>query len=70
MKKSDFLDMVKDTEKNQLGLDFDGVIYKNSKGFHDGTMYDGPIDGATESLKHLNYKYKVETIVVKIVDVN
>tara|TARA_Y100001963_G_C6774789_1_gene446798 strand:- start:1435 stop:1830 length:396 start_codon:yes stop_codon:yes gene_type:complete len=54
MKKSDFLDMVKDTEKNQLGLDFDGVIYKNSKGFHDGTMYDEPLDGAIESIKHLN----------------
>ena len=46
--------MVKDTEKNQLGLDFDGVIYKNSKGFHDGTMYDEPLDDAIESLKYLN----------------
>ena len=54
MKKSEFLDMVKDTEKNQLGLDFDGVIYKNSKGFHDGTMYDEPLDGAIKSLKYVN----------------
>mgnify|MGYP003111511519 CR=1 FL=1 len=54
MKKSDFLDMVKTTEKNQLGLDFDGVIHKNSKGFHDGTIYDDPIDGAIEGVKYLN----------------
>ena len=54
MKKNKFLEMVKDTEKNQLGLDFDGVIYKNSKGFHDGTMYDEPLDDAIESLKYLN----------------
>jgi ribonucleotide monophosphatase NagD (HAD superfamily) len=54
MEKNDFLNMVKDTEKNQLGLDFDGVIYKNSKGFHDGTMYDEPLNGAIESLKYLN----------------
>ena len=42
---NDFLDMVKDTEKSQLGLDFDGVIHKNSKGFHDGTIYDEPLEG-------------------------
>ncbi len=54
MKKNKFLEMVKDNEKKKLGLDLDGVIYKNSKGFHDGTMYDEPIDGAIESLKHLN----------------
>ena len=54
MNKNDFLDMVKTTEKNQLGLDFDGVILKNSKGFHDGTIYDEPIDGALSSIKMLN----------------
>ena len=54
MNKNDFLDMVKTTEKNQLGLDFDGVIHKNSKGFHDGTIYDEPIDGALSSIKMLN----------------
>jgi len=54
MNKDDFLDMVKTTEKTQLGLDFDGVIHKNSKGFHDGTIYDDPIDGALAGIKHLN----------------
>ena len=33
MDKKDFLEMVETTEKTQLGLDFDGVIHKNSKGF-------------------------------------
>ena len=54
MEKNEFLDMVRDTEKNQLGLDFDGVIHKNTKGFHDGTIYDEPIDGAIEGVKYLN----------------
>lgn len=54
MDKKDFLEMVETTEKNQLGLDFDGVIHKNSKGFHDGTIYDDPIDGAIDAVKYIN----------------
>ena len=49
-----FLDKISVDEKNQLGLDFDGVIHKNSKGFHDGTVYDEPIDDAVNSIKYLN----------------
>jgi|TARA_Y100000389_G_C17428804_1_gene501257 hypothetical protein len=49
-----FLNKIEDNEKNQLGLDFDGVIHKNSKGFHNGTIYDEPIEGAIESIKYLN----------------
>ena len=48
--------MVKENEKLVICLDFDGVIYKNSKGFHDGTLYDNPIDGAITSLKSLHEK--------------
>ena len=47
MIKSDFLKMVKENEKSVICLDFDGVIYKNSKGFADGTLYDDPIEGAS-----------------------
>ena len=54
MNHKEFLNMVQTAEKNQLGLDFDGVIYKNSKGFHDGTLYDEPLDGAIDSLKYIN----------------
>ena len=56
MLKKDFLNMVKENEKLVICLDFDGVIYKNSKGFHDGTLYDEPIDGAITSLKSLHEK--------------
>lgn len=63
MEKSKFLDMVKQTENNQLGLDFDGVIYKNSKGFHDGTMYDEPIKGAVESIKYLNEDLEYDLVI-------
>jgi ribonucleotide monophosphatase NagD (HAD superfamily) len=56
MIKSDFLKMVKENEKSVICLDFDGVIYKNSKGFVDGTLYDEPVDEALESLKTLYQK--------------
>ena len=44
-------------EKINLGIDFDGVIHKNSKGFYDGTVYDDPIEGTEEALKQLSSKY-------------
>ena len=44
-------------EEVNLGIDFDGVIHKNSKGFFDGTIYDGPIDGTEDALKKLSAKY-------------
>lgn len=44
-------------EKINLGIDFDGVIHKNSKGFYDGTVYDEPIEGTEEALKELSSKY-------------
>lgn len=39
--------------KNNIAIDFDGVIHKCSKGYHDGTIYDEPIEGALESLEIL-----------------
>ena len=44
-------------EKINIGIDFDGVIHKNSKGFYDGTIYDGPIEGSLEALRYLSSKY-------------
>lgn len=42
--------------EKQIAIDFDGVIHKNSKGFHDGTVYDKPIEGAFDAIKKLRAK--------------
>lgn len=41
-------------EKINIGIDFDGVIHKCSKGYYDGTIYDEPIDGAYEALEKIS----------------
>jgi phosphoheptose isomerase len=46
-------------EQINIGVDFDGVIHKCSKGYYDGTIYDDPISGAYEALKRLASKYTV-----------
>ena len=46
-------------EKINIGVDFDGVIHKCSKGFHDGTIYDDPVEGSYEALEKLSSKYTV-----------
>ena len=48
-----------------VGVDFDGVIHKNSKGFYDGTVYDDPIEGSYEALEKLSKKYTVIIFTVK-----
>lgn len=46
--------------KDIIAIDFDGVIHKSSKGFHNGTIYDDPIEGSLESLKKIKEKgYKI-----------
>mgnify|MGYP006405902149 CR=1 FL=1 len=42
-----------------IGIDFDGVIHKCSKGYYDGTIYDEPIEGALEALKSISKKYTI-----------
>tara|TARA_R100000329_G_C7479844_1_gene169055 strand:+ start:91 stop:483 length:393 start_codon:yes stop_codon:yes gene_type:complete len=46
-------------ETYQIGIDFDGVIHRNSKGFYDGTVYDDPIEGAREALEAISKKYVI-----------
>ena len=46
-------------ETYQIGVDFDGVIHKCSKGYHDGTIYDDPVEGSKEALQRLSEKYTV-----------
>lgn len=40
-----------------LALDFDRVIHRNSMGFHDGTVYDEPVDGVKDALEVLSKYY-------------
>ena len=54
-----FLDQVREEINSTIVLDFDGVIHLNSKGFHDGTIYDDPLPGTEEALKQLHKKYKI-----------
>lgn len=46
-------------ETYQIGIDFDGVIHANSKGFFDGTVYDDPIPGSFEALEAISKKYTI-----------
>lgn len=46
-------------ELTNVAVDFDHVIYKNSKGFHDGTIYDEPLEGAYDGLQKLAKHYNV-----------
>jgi hypothetical protein len=46
-------------EKINIGIDFDGVIHKCSKGYYDGTIYDSPIEGAYEALEKISKQYTI-----------
>jgi phosphoheptose isomerase len=46
-------------EQVNIGVDFDRVIHKCSKGFYDGTIYDDPVPGTYEALESLSKKYTV-----------
>ena len=46
-------------EEINVGIDFDGVIHQNSKGYYDGTIYDDPVEGAYEALKTLSEQHTV-----------
>jgi hypothetical protein len=53
------VDRISDDEKNSIAIDFDGVIHRNSKGFHDGTIYDDAIEGSYESLEKISKTYRI-----------
>lgn len=36
-----------------VAVDFDGVVHRYSRGWHDGTIYDEPMPGAIEALRAL-----------------
>ena len=39
--------------KRNIAIDFDGVIHACSRGYYDGTVYDGPINGSLEAIELL-----------------
>tara|TARA_R100000700_G_scaffold40916_1_gene58459 strand:- start:913 stop:1893 length:981 start_codon:yes stop_codon:yes gene_type:complete len=46
-------------EEVNVGIDFDGVLHLNSKGYYDGTIYDSPVEGAYEALERLSKDYTI-----------
>ncbi len=39
-----------------IAVDFDGVIHKYRKAWHDGTIYDEPVDGARDAIRLIKKK--------------
>lgn len=48
-----------DHEKNNIAIDFDGVIHNFDKGWHDGTCYGRPIKDSLEAIKRISKEYKI-----------
>lgn len=46
-------------QQRNIGIDFDGVIHNDSKGFHDGTIYGEPIEGSLEALRKLSANFNI-----------
>lgn len=46
-------------EQINIGIDFDKVIHKCSKGYHDGTIYDEPVEGAYKALEKISENYTI-----------
>lgn len=42
-----------------IAVDFDGVIHRYSRGWHDGTIYDPPMPGALDGLRQFMGLYAV-----------
>ena len=59
MNKKEWSNQTKKDEVGVIAIDFDNVIHNNDKGFHDGTCYGEPMDGAIESIKKISEKFRI-----------
>ena len=57
--RAGFLSHVNESEKSVIVIDFDNVIHDMTMGYHDGTIYGKPLEGAKDSLEKLSKKYKL-----------
>jgi hypothetical protein len=48
-----------------VAVDFDGVIHDDFLGFHDGSCYGAPIDGALDGIRRLALEFRVVVFSVK-----
>ena len=46
-------------QQKNIGIDFDGVIHDDNKGFHDGTIYGEPIEGSLEAIRKLSSNFNI-----------
>ena len=59
MSVDDYKQMVDKEDEGVIAVDFDGVIHKGSKGFHDGTVYDVPVENVKKGLEVLSKHHKL-----------
>jgi hypothetical protein len=55
-----------ENQKNNVAVDFDGVIHNFDKGWHDGTCYGDPLEGSLEAIKKLSEDYEVIIYTAKV----
>lgn len=55
----------KEADSMNLAIDFDGVIHTFDKGFHDGTCYGEPIEGALEAVRALSKRFRIIVFTAK-----
>jgi len=53
-----------------IAIDLDGVIHKYSRGWQDGSIYDGPTEGCADALAELAQRYRVVVFTTRGADRN
>ena len=53
-------------KRYSIAVDFDGVIHRYGKGWHDGTVYDEPMPGALEALARIHRRYRVVILTTRV----